>query len=581
MQYVNHTYTDYSHVPEDTTDEQPFKGTLISSLGLKRVSPGGKKGGNFIDSNGSILENKTPHHEEGYIKGSFKYLPCPPNRRHAGGVDKTFPQVLKNLLSCSEISNIVTWLPHGRSFIVQDTDEFVKSILPRFFRQSAFRSFSRQLQLWEFRRIVSKGPDFGSYYHELFLRGQPHLMMRMRRRKIKGTGAKLVPNPDEEPDFYALSRLRPLPELSAENTKSFKLPALPEKLVSIYDADKQQQQSSGPSSRKKKEHPCGSTVTTSATASTVGEKRRAIQDLPARKLPAKLAMKASAVTSAPMSYNNNNPRSCFKSNHPSNKQQQQAPIHANNARSSNNNTNELSFKANNPAMHQQLPRQQNVNVPRPYPSAARLTQPPALTMTTNTSANTNISTRPPQVQALQHHQHHQQQQQYVMIPQQAAATTTAYAAPATIVLQPRMMQQHVNTMQQQPTVNATNVNVNNAMMCSVEPMNMGMNMNMNINQQQQQQHEEARIKDQLYARYMAQQQHQQQQQVSFAAQPQAGAQQPQYVLINVPQQQQQQYTIVQQPPQQQQMGGIVGSSKEEDAIAMLSSMQQNHHHHRR
>jgi len=123
-----------------------------------------------------------------------------------------FPEKLIEVLERSDTASVITWLPHGRSFIVRDTKLFVAEVLPRFFRQSKFMSFTRQLNLWGFKRIT-KGVDSGAYYHELFLRGKAHLAKRMRRRKVKGTGAKLTPNPDEEPDFYALAKVRPLPDL--------------------------------------------------------------------------------------------------------------------------------------------------------------------------------------------------------------------------------------------------------------------------------------------------------------------------------------------------------------------------------
>mmetsp|Transcript_16329 Transcript_16329/g.24072 ORF Transcript_16329/g.24072 Transcript_16329/m.24072 type:complete len:576 (-) Transcript_16329:155-1882(-) len=548
MQYVNHSYTDYSLVPEDVTDEQPFKGTLISSLGLKRVSAAGKKGGNFIDAKGAIVENKTPNHEDEYVKGGFKYLPCPPNRRHAGGVDKTFPQVLKNLLSCSEISHIVTWLPHGRSFIVQDTDEFVKSILPRFFRQSAFRSFSRQLQLWEFRRVVSKGPDFGSYYHELFLRGKPHLMMRMRRRKIKGTGAKLVPNPDEEPDFYALARIRPLPDLKSHKNSNFKLPALPDDNKAVASNATPIKSSTAAAANNHRENMDG------LIDAVGGNNPKLIQEVNQgedRKQAAKLA---APVTTTSM-------------------QMFQDPNKATMAANQQNNGNNLRINVNlksTDIQHTVLQQhqQQIVSAPRPYPSAARV----------------NIATAPLQQTPLaalnpQQHQHQHQQQptlraaeqaqtQYVMIPQQAVqgtTSTTAYAAPTAILLQQAPQQTRMMTQQIQPQPS-----MNTHMM----------NVNMNVISAQ----EEARIKEQLYARYMAERQVQvqaKQQCVQFAPQQQRQTQMAaapqQYVLINVPQQQQSQhqayqYGIVQS---QQQLGNVNVNvtAKEEDAIAMLSSMQ--------
>ena len=84
-------------------------------------------------------------------------------------------------------------------------------VLPKFLKPIKFTSFTRQLQLWGFKRIT-KAPDHGAYYHQLFLRGKGHLLKRMHVTKVKGSGKKLTSNPQQEPDFYSLSRLRPLPD---------------------------------------------------------------------------------------------------------------------------------------------------------------------------------------------------------------------------------------------------------------------------------------------------------------------------------------------------------------------------------
>jgi HSF-type DNA-binding len=86
------------------------------------------------------------------------------------------------------------------------------SNLCRYFRQSKFTSFQRQLSLYDFHRITH-GPDRGIYYHEYFLRGMPRLAdQHMVRTKIKSrsTGAVQAAAAAHnrhvyfEPNFYAL-----------------------------------------------------------------------------------------------------------------------------------------------------------------------------------------------------------------------------------------------------------------------------------------------------------------------------------------------------------------------------------------
>lgn len=101
----------------------------------------------------------------------------------------TFPQKLHQMLSDLEKeeggTDIASYLPHGHAFIIHDPSEFVKKIMPKYFRMSRFSSFQRQLNLYEFNRITD-GPDKGAYFHDLFHRGRPVLASQIRRNKIKG-----------------------------------------------------------------------------------------------------------------------------------------------------------------------------------------------------------------------------------------------------------------------------------------------------------------------------------------------------------------------------------------------------------
>jgi hypothetical protein len=73
----------------------------------------------------------------------------------------------------------------------------------RFFSQSKYASFQRQLNLYGFSRF-SHGKDKGAYFHYLFVREKCPLVRGMVRRKIKGTKVRRIMAPSEEPDFYAL-----------------------------------------------------------------------------------------------------------------------------------------------------------------------------------------------------------------------------------------------------------------------------------------------------------------------------------------------------------------------------------------
>ena len=58
---------------------------------------------------------------------------------------------------------------------------------------------------------LSKGVDKGGYYHELFLQNRQFLVNRIQRTKVKGSKTRAAANPDQEPNFYAMTYMREIP----------------------------------------------------------------------------------------------------------------------------------------------------------------------------------------------------------------------------------------------------------------------------------------------------------------------------------------------------------------------------------
>lgn len=77
-----------------------------------------------------------------------------------------FPVKLYAILAQKEFQDIITWMPHGRSWKVLKPSLFESMVMPLFFEYSNYHSFNRLVNAWSFRRI-SSGPDRGSYYHEV------------------------------------------------------------------------------------------------------------------------------------------------------------------------------------------------------------------------------------------------------------------------------------------------------------------------------------------------------------------------------------------------------------------------------
>ncbi len=118
-----------------------------------------------------------------------------------------FPAKMHAILSRSDLTEIVCWLPHGRAWKVLKPREFEVRVIPTYFEHAKFSSFIRQANGWGFRRITH-GKDRNSYYHPLFLRALPHLCKEMKR---PGVAKKLAADPEHEPDLDAISMLHPVP----------------------------------------------------------------------------------------------------------------------------------------------------------------------------------------------------------------------------------------------------------------------------------------------------------------------------------------------------------------------------------
>ena len=89
-----------------------------------------------------------------------------------------FPAKLMEMISDEANSQCIRWQPHGRSFVILCPDRFTSEVLPRYFKETKFSSFTRKLYRWGFR-YISKGPDAGSYIHRLFRRDNPSVCLEI------------------------------------------------------------------------------------------------------------------------------------------------------------------------------------------------------------------------------------------------------------------------------------------------------------------------------------------------------------------------------------------------------------------
>lgn len=95
-----------------------------------------------------------------------------------------FPWKLHRILEHAQkeqLSDVISWLPGGKSFRIHDKDRFSKEIMPHFFKSSTYKTFQRNLNLWGF-----KGVGNGAFFNENFVQGKPILCNSIIRVSVKG-----------------------------------------------------------------------------------------------------------------------------------------------------------------------------------------------------------------------------------------------------------------------------------------------------------------------------------------------------------------------------------------------------------
>lgn len=89
-----------------------------------------------------------------------------------------FPLKLMSILDSHEHQDIISWLPHGRGFIIRDKKRLADLVLPKYFKESKYTSFTRRLNRWNFT-IQTHGHKEASYFHPMFIQGDPQRVLEM------------------------------------------------------------------------------------------------------------------------------------------------------------------------------------------------------------------------------------------------------------------------------------------------------------------------------------------------------------------------------------------------------------------
>ncbi|EJK44083.1 hypothetical protein THAOC_37408 [Thalassiosira oceanica] len=97
----------------------------------------------------------------------------------------TFPFKLYELLEYASNHGLasIVWTHDGEAFEIIDADALMDDVAPLFFKQTKFRSFTRQLNLWGFNRVEDSKRG---WWHDNFIRGNVDRIALIKRIEVKG-----------------------------------------------------------------------------------------------------------------------------------------------------------------------------------------------------------------------------------------------------------------------------------------------------------------------------------------------------------------------------------------------------------
>jgi hypothetical protein len=106
-----------------------------------------------------------------------------------GATKETFPMRLHAILADPTVCDVISWLPHGKSFVILRPDVFVAQVLPRYFAPDVriknprcvhkYPSFVRKLHRCRFCQSFQSFWS-SAFSHELFQRDYPELCRGMK-----------------------------------------------------------------------------------------------------------------------------------------------------------------------------------------------------------------------------------------------------------------------------------------------------------------------------------------------------------------------------------------------------------------
>lgn len=140
------------------------------------------------------------------------------------GHGNDFVKKLYEMLEDLKYGEVVRWTNEGDLFVVIDTNEFTKNVLPHFFKHLNFSLFVRQLNKYSFKKKKRNtnddtpspyGPDAWQFFHPEFKQNQRETLENIKR-KGPGTRKNLPGLPQEGLSHSCQAQLQIVAQLREE-----------------------------------------------------------------------------------------------------------------------------------------------------------------------------------------------------------------------------------------------------------------------------------------------------------------------------------------------------------------------------
>lgn len=139
-----------------------------------------------------------------------------------------FVSALYSILSNPIHHYAIEWTPSGNAFLVKDISILESTVLPLYFKHKNFKSFVRQLNMYDFHKKRTRSSAVVEFKHEFFKKGAPELLAHVKR-KIEDGECELT-NPHST---QLLKRIAELEERS-KMMESLAVLSIPVKKLKVF-----------------------------------------------------------------------------------------------------------------------------------------------------------------------------------------------------------------------------------------------------------------------------------------------------------------------------------------------------------